>query len=254
MLLRISLILAILLGIGTIIVTQKMARDHFTEMRNARNDFENKMKQQTTRATKAETTLNLTSNRLVTTSNTLVKTEEELNGTKQQLASVQETLNKTKTDLAKAIEERKAAQAELAKWESIGPKPEQIREMMANLKKQQDAIAALEDEKKVLDRQVKVLQNKIEIILGKAEYEPELPSNTKGNIVAVDPKWNFVVLDIGATQGVLEGGVLLVHRNSQLVGKVRISEILGPNRSIASMMPGWKLGDVEEGDQVLSKN
>ena len=254
MLLRISLILAILLGIGTIVVTQKMARDHFTAIRDARNDFENRMKQQTTRATKAETTLNLTSNRLVTTSNTLVKTEEELNGTKQQLASVQEALNKAKADLAKAIKERQDAQAELAKWESFGLKPEQIRELIANLKKLQDAIAALDEEKKVLDRLVKVLQNKIEIILGKNEYEAELPSGTKGNVVAVDPKWNFVILDLGATQGMLEGGVLLVHRNSQLVGKVRINEILGPNRSIANMMPGWKLGDIEEGDQVISKN
>ena len=252
MLLRISLILAILLGIGTIVVTQKMARDHFTAMRDARNDFENRMKQQTTRATKAETTLNLTSNRLVTTSNTLVKTEEELNSTKQQLASTQESLSKTKADLAKAIEERKTAQAEIAKWESLGPKPEQIREMMDNLKKQQDAIAALEDEKKVLNRQVEVLDNRIKILVG-VEYEVPVPSGTKGSVVAVDPKWNFVVLDIGAKQNLLEGGVLMVHRNSQLVGKVRINEVM-PNRSIASLLPGWKLGDIEEGDQVISKN
>jgi hypothetical protein len=252
MLLRVSLILAILLGIGTIVVTQKMARDHFTAMRNARNDFENRMKQQTTRATKAETTLNTTSNRLVTTSNTLVKTEEELNGTKQQLATVQEGLNKTKADLAKSVEERKAAQAELAKWESLGLKPEQISEMRNNLKTSLDAIAALEDEKKVLSRQITVLTNRIMLLVGD-EYEVPLPSGTKGSVVAVDPKWNFVVLDIGAKENLLEGGVLMVHRNSQLVGKVRINEVM-PNRSIASMMPGWKLGDIEEGDQVISKN
>ena len=253
MLLRVSLILAILLGIGTIVVTQKMARDHFTAMRDARNDFENRMKQQTTRATKAETTLNLTSNRLVTTSNTLAKTEEELNGTKQQLASVQEALNKTKTDLAKAVKDRQDVQAELAKWESFGLKPEDIGAMRTKVKTQEDAIAALEDEKTLLARRVLVLDTKIKQLVGEIDEVP-LPANTKGNIVAVDPKWNFVVLDLGATQGMLEGGVLLVHRNSQLVGKVRINEILGPNRSIANMVPGWKLADIEEGDQVISKN
>src|SRR5687768_2435102 len=148
MLLRISLILAILLGIGTIVVTQKMAREHFTAMRDARNDFENRMKQQTTRANKAETTLASTSNLLNQTKATLAKTEEELNGTKQQLASTQESLNKTKADLAKAVKERQDYQAELAKWESFGLKPEQIREMQDNAKKMQDAIAALDDEKK----------------------------------------------------------------------------------------------------------
>jgi hypothetical protein len=79
-----------------------------------------------------------------------------------------------------------------------------------------------------------------------------LPAGTKGNVVAVDPKWNFVVLDLCATNKMLEGGVLMVHRNSKLVGKVRISEVL-ENRSIASLMPGWRLADIEEGDQVIYK-
>ena len=78
----------------------------------------------------------------------------------------------------------------------------------------------------------------------------ELPAGTKGNVLAVDPKWNFVVLDLGSDKQMLEGGVLMVHRNSQLVGKVRISEVMA-NRCVATVVPGWKLGDIEEGDQVL---
>ena len=70
------------------------------------------------------------------------------------------------------------------------------------------------------------------------------------NVLTVDPKWNFVVLDLGADKQMLEGGVLMVHRNSQLVGKVRISEVM-PNRCVATVVPGWTLGDIEEGDQVL---
>ena len=38
MLLRISLILAILVGAGTIFVTQKMAREHFTAIRDVRDE------------------------------------------------------------------------------------------------------------------------------------------------------------------------------------------------------------------------
>jgi hypothetical protein len=41
-----------------------------------------------------------------------------------------------------------------------------------------------------------------------------------------------------------------VHRNSKLVGKVRIQQVMA-NRSVANLMAGWKLGDIEEGDQVL---
>jgi hypothetical protein len=250
MLLRISLILAILLGAGTIFVTQKMAREHFQEMRDARDKNAKDRDTATTRFKKAETTLATTSNKLNQTQATLTKTEEELNNTKQQLAAMQEGLNKTKAELAKAIEDRKQALAELAKWDQLGVKPEQVREMIASLKIKTDAIVALEDEKKILDRRVKELDNRLKLILGDEEYVVRLPAGTKGNVVAVDPKWNFVVLDIGADKEMLEGGVLMVHRNSQLVGKVRIREVLA-NRSIASPVPGWKLGDVEEGDQVL---
>ena len=122
--------------------------------------------------------------------------------------------------------------------------------MMADIKKQGDAIAALEDEKRILARNVKELQNKLDLVLGKDEYVVPLPAGTKGNVVAVDPKWNFVILDLGADKEMLEGGVLMVHRNSKLVGKVRIREVL-PNRCVANVIPGWKLADIEEGDQVM---
>ena len=250
MLLRVSLILAILLGIGTIVVTQKVARDHFTEMRNARNDFEDKMKKQTSRANTAEKNLASTSNKLTQTQATLTKTEEELNGTKQQLATVQDALNKNKAELMKANNERRDALAQLEKWSQIGVTPEQVRDLLTAVQKNKDAIAALDDEKKILERQLKVLQNRYDSVMGSEDRVVELPAGTRGNVVAVDPKWNFVVLDLGGENGMLEGGVLTVHRNSKLVGKVRIREVL-PNRSVASPVAGWRLGDVEEGDQVF---
>jgi hypothetical protein len=249
MLLRISLILAILAGIGTIAVTHVKTREHLKVIIEAREKNAKDRDTATARYKKAENNLASTSNLLNQTKSTLAKTEEELTGTKQQLATVQDNLNKTKADLAKAGEDKKVMQAELTKWESLGVKPEQVRDMIADLKKKDDAIAALGAEKVILDRLVKKLDNRIKLILGE-EYVVELPAGTKGNIVAVDPKWNFVVLDLGAEKGILEGAVLMVHRNSQLVGKVRINEVL-PNRSIASLLPGWKLGDIEEGDQVL---
>ncbi len=250
MLLRISLILAILVGAGTIFITQKMARDHFTAIQKDRDDNIKGRAQEAARAKKAETELSSTKQVLTQTKDTLAKTEEELTGTKQQLATVTDNLSKKNAELTTAVERRKAMEAEIAKWESLGPKPEQIREMMANLKKLQDAIVVLEEEKKILSHEIAVLNNKLKLILGDEEYIVPLPSGTKGSIVAVDPKWNFVILDLGAKAGMLEGGVLMVHRNSQLVGKVRIREVM-ELRSVANVMPGWKLGEIEEGDQVL---
>ncbi|HEY0551497.1 MAG TPA: hypothetical protein VGF13_17975 [Verrucomicrobiae bacterium] len=250
MLLRISLILAILVGAGTIFITQKMARDHFTAIQKDRDDNIKGRAQEAARAKKAETELSSTKQVLTQTKDTLAKTEEELTGTKQRLTAAEDTLNKKNTELATAVERRKAMEAEIAKWESLQMPPEKIREMMATLKKLQDAIVVLEEEKKILSHEVAVLNNKLKLILGDDEYIVPLPSGTKGSIVAVDPKWNFVILDLGAEKGMLEGGVLMVHRNSQLVGKVRIREVM-KERSVANVMPGWKLGEIEEGDQVL---
>ena len=58
------------------------------------------------------------------------------------------------------------------------------------------------------------------------------------------------VLDIGSNKGVEPRGVLVVSRNSKLVAKVRVASVQ-PDRSIANIIPGWKLDEVMEGDQVF---
>jgi type II secretory pathway component PulC len=76
-----------------------------------------------------------------------------------------------------------------------------------------------------------------------------LRSDLKGRILAVDPKWNFVVLNIGGDQGVLNDGEMLVSRDGKLVAKVIVRSVQ-KDRSIANIVPGWQLGDVIEGDEV----
>ena len=77
-----------------------------------------------------------------------------------------------------------------------------------------------------------------------------MPAGLKGTVLAVDPKYNFVVLDIGEDKGALERGEMLVNHSGRLVAKVRISSV-EKNRCIANIMPGWGNADVMEGDQVL---
>jgi hypothetical protein len=67
--------------------------------------------------------------------------------------------------------------------------------------------------------------------------------------MVVDPKWDFVVLNIGEDQGLLPDGELLVSRDGKLIAKVIVRSIQ-KDRSIANLVPGWKLGEVIEGDQV----
>jgi cell shape-determining protein MreC len=68
--------------------------------------------------------------------------------------------------------------------------------------------------------------------------------------MAVDPKWKFVVLNVGEEQGVIKDGELLVSRDGKLVAKIVVSNVQ-KDRSIANLVPGWQLGEIIEGDEVI---
>ena len=81
-------------------------------------------------------------------------------------------------------------------------------------------------------------------------YFVPLPATLRGKVLVTDPKWNFVVLNVGEDQGVLERGEMLVNRNGRLVAKVVVRSVQ-KDRCIANVMPGWELGEVMEGDLVI---
>jgi hypothetical protein len=92
------------------------------------------------------------------------------------------------------------------------------------------------------------VQNQLNELLSES-YVVKLRPDLKGKVVVVDPKWDFVVLDIGNDQGVLQDGELLISRNGKLVAKVVVRTV-EKGRCIANIVPGWKLGDVFEGDEA----
>ena len=77
----------------------------------------------------------------------------------------------------------------------------------------------------------------------------KLRADLKGKILVVDPKWDFVILDIGEDQGVIDGGEMLVSREGKLVAKIIVRSV-EKDRCIANLIPGWKLGEMIEGDFV----
>jgi hypothetical protein len=81
------------------------------------------------------------------------------------------------------------------------------------------------------------------------DHSVKLPPGLKGKVINVDPKWDFVVLNIGGDQEAVEGGEMLVSRGGKLVAKVIIRRV-EKNYSIANIVPGWKLGELIEGDDA----
>jgi cell shape-determining protein MreC len=47
----------------------------------------------------------------------------------------------------------------------------------------------------------------------------------QGRVLAVNPAWNFVVLNLGDKNGVVSNAELLVKRGSQFIGKVRVTSV-----------------------------
>jgi hypothetical protein len=140
------------------------------------------------------------------------------------------------------------AEARLEAWRTLPP-PEQIKVIISDLaqtKKARDAVVA---ENKLLLASRDDYKHKWETIFG-ADAPVVLPTGLKGRVLAVDPKFDFVVLDIGDDQGVKERGEMMVSRQGKLIGKIRISSVQ-KDRSVASIIPAWKRGDVREGDQVI---
>jgi vacuolar-type H+-ATPase subunit I/STV1 len=241
MLMRISLIVAILaaLGAGTLNVLQ--VRDHINTLISQRDDYHTQ---------------------LTDTQGKLAKTQKNLADTQQQLADAQAARKKAEDlaaaqvkraddlsdKLTKATQDRDAAQAELAAYKATGKSPEEVLKLVALIKQDQDTIAAINDEKKVLSRNLLRVQSQLNELIGES-YVVKLRADLKGKVVVVDPRWDFVVLDIGDEQGVLPDGELLVSRDGKLVAKV-IVRTIEKDRCIANIVPGWKLGEVFEGDEV----
>ena len=194
----------------------------------------------------------------------LASTQNQLTQTQQQLADSQAAQKKAENDvvvqvqkvndlsisLTKMTQERDSVQNDLKAYQLTGKSPEEVMKLVAQIKQDQAAMDAITDEKKILTRTVARLQSQLNELIGTNNYVVTLPADLKGRVVVVDPKWDFVVLNIGEDQGVLTDGQLLVNRNGKLVAKVIVRSI-EKDRCIANIVPGWKLGEVIEGDEVI---
>lgn len=249
MLLRICLILAILAGLAVIGLTHFQVRPHVKQIIDTRDENKRKWDEFEGRWKKSQRELKLTQE-------TLQKTQSELDDTKVALVAANTKATeqqKRADDLRMVLDQTKAeltsAQQQLAAWVALGLPVDQIASVIQSQRKLAEANEALELEKKVLVKAIMLRDAKIRSFLNPNADAP-LPDNLRGRVVAVDPKWDFVVLDVGADDGALVNGVMMVSRDSKLIGKVRLTDVQD-KRSIANIVPGWKLGDVSEGDIVV---
>lgn len=109
---------------------------------------------------------------------------------------------------------------------TVGPDPETL----AKLQEQETLIQSLQSQ---LDS-TKVAQKEL-IIEKENRQKQQMKKGTEGRVLAVNPAWNFVVLNLGDKQGVVNNAELLVKRGTRYLGKVRITSV-EPSTSIADIV------------------
>jgi cell shape-determining protein MreC len=175
----------------------------------------------------------------------LKHTAETLDTKTAQVSAQAEQIAKLTSEAKKLQEERNDAQAELSAYKSLMT-PEQVANAAKQIRSLEDTLIAVNEENALLARRVKSLQRYLPGNVCAIHLPPDL--STK--VLAVDPKWHFVVLDAGEEQGVIEHGELLVSRGGRLIAKVLVSRV-EKNRCIANVMDGWDLAELLEGDQAF---
>jgi hypothetical protein len=248
MLLRIFLILAILAGLGAGGVayyefsTQIPA---LQQQRDTEKDSKNLALTQlagTNKVLKATlATLADTKAELETTKGDLAKANARADAQEKRAGDLQDKLTKANADLQEA-------QDAVAAYKASGLTPDQVVKLNKDLIESQKLIAGITGERDLWQRRYVSTKAKLDALVTPDNYI-KLPADLKGNVMVVDPKWDFVVLNIGADKGVIEDGEMLVSRDGRLVAKVVIRNVQ-KDRCIANIMPGWKLGEVIEGDVV----
>jgi hypothetical protein len=242
------LALAIAAGIGVIAISQFVVRPHVQTIIDARDDFNSKWKKTEEEKRKVTKDLRETQDKLKGTQEDLESTRSSLTETKSSLDSEK----KRATDLSSTVERQKnqlkSKDDELARWSGTGLTPDQIAGLQGQLKDAKSSNEALTEENKLFTSKIKKLQARLDDVFGK--QDPDVPATVRGKVLVVDPKWDFVVLDVGAKNNLPERGILLISRNGTLVAKVRVLNVEN-DRCVANIMPGWKLNDVLEGDDVF---
>ena len=166
----------------------------------------------------------------------------------KEIASQTSKIKEVEAKLASVSKEFSGAKAEIEKIKKSLPAGVTIDELQGKLQSYQEQLTNLTQERTVLNEQLtKLTEEKKK--LDESKREGKMPAGLTGHILAVNEDWNFVVLDIGTNQGVIENAEMVVYREGTLIGKVKITSA-EPSIAIGDILKNWKKASIREGDAV----
>ena len=135
------------------------------------------------------------------------------------IAAAQET-NKAKQE-TEAVKIRSADYFDL---EKLGLTPPIIRRINTDLPQKTNELNTLKREQQLINVQLVKRSGELNALLNPSGAVV-LPSGLIGKVKAYDPKWEFVVLDIGANHGLLKNGELTISREGKLIARVKLDKV-----------------------------
>ncbi len=137
---------------------------------------------------------------------------------------------------------------------SDGNVAEKLTAMQAQLKSAETAAAEKQQLLDDMTNKMKANQGQLDTAQGELKrYKFGIAQHGfSGRVEAVNPGWNFVVINVGDRQGATVNAQLVIVRNGQNIGKVRITAV-EPTTSIADVIPGSMARGqrVQPGDEVV---
>jgi SMC interacting uncharacterized protein involved in chromosome segregation len=210
---------------------------------------------------KAEKERDDTKTKLEETEGTLKRAQDDLTNARGELQNAKADYEKAKAELDSANQTIASIQKQLEELEKLGINPGKIEELGQKLKQLTDDRARLEiavkEAEQIADSmrqradeaqaQVAAKEQTIQTYRG-----PIVRQGLTGKVLAYNPGWNFVVLNIGDKQGLRNGVQMVVTRDGQMIGRVRVTTV-EPSTAIADVLPESlaKGQSVRPGDSVI---
>jgi len=168
----------------------------------------------------------------------------QLDDAKKQVADAT-TLAQTANAAAKAAQDKLDAINLVLGSET----PEQYK---ADKEKAESDLQAALAEQKIIQDSLQESEQKVATLSDALKRSPSgtQPPGISGKVTFVDNAWNFVILNVGISAGVVPNGELIVYRGRSFLGKVRVTKV-DPNDAVAEILPDVK-GVIQIGDAVLN--
>jgi hypothetical protein len=167
--------------------------------------------------------------------NKIANHEAELAKARTEKNDLQVKLRANETEIAELRKRIEAAEGKPAAGDS--PAASVVLELQAQLEDAKKQLDAAEREKVLLSDKLKLTQERSTQLQAERKPRPAPGANNpgiRGTVLAVNQAYNFVVLSLGAHQGVEANTEMLVLRGGSFIGKIRIS----------SVEPATAIGDI----------